>query len=166
MMRLEKPKARCKECGEMIYDNIEPGTEVICSRDVRISAAKIEGLEKRFGKRIMRERVDTEMEKKYKPLGIIRNKEDLELALQFEKEAMDKMSGKALEKAREHMDRIMTGKVLEKVRKRRGISQKTLAIYLGTSADNLCKQEKGHIPLTTKALSFIDDGFEWQNEEN
>lgn len=160
-MKEMKPKAYCKECGKPIFDNIEAGTEVICGICLSKKVAKVESLEKRFEKRIMGMRLDTEKEKKNKPLGVIRNKEDYELALQFEKEAMDRVVGEA----REYMDRIMIGKVLEKARKRRGISQKTLAVYLEVSPGYLCQQEKGLIPLTTKALDFINDGFKWQNKE-
>jgi len=139
-------KAHCSECGQSIYDNVEAGGDILCSTCIAKKVGRVENLEERFGNEIKTGRFSTPMESKYKPMGIIRNKEDYQLAMELEKE--------------EAMDRI-TGKALEKARKRKKLSQKTLAIYLGVSPGNLCQQEKGLIPLTTKALAFINDGFKW-----
>ena len=157
-MKEMKSKATCAECGGVIYDNIEAGAEVVCGTCTAKKVARVEWLERQVGRRVKRERINNPIETKHKwepksyAFGTIRNKDDYELAQVFESERLRRGG--------------VSGEALEKARKRRGISQKTLAVYLRVSPNNLCQQEKGHIPLTIKALDFIDDGFKWQNEEN
>lgn len=150
-MHLQNPKNYCCECMQPIYDNVDKNREVICSDCTQMKIVSIRSLEGEF-KYSIRKFQSKKRKRRKKPLGIIRRKKDYVFASH-------------IQKAKEDKEKI-TNKELVEARKKRGLSQQTLAVYLGCSKHYLSMMEKARKPLNKKALKFIKEGLKIQKSQS
>jgi ribosome-binding protein aMBF1 (putative translation factor) len=148
VMQLEKPKTHCCVCGALIYFNVDPTCDVECGKCTSALVESVNKLEEKFGAEIreFKKRVRKVKKKKQRDesLGIIRNSGEYQYALELEKNRAEKKRAK---KANDE---------LREARKKKGWSQESLSLQLGCSKSFLCQMERGHKPLNSKALEFIE----------
>ena len=153
VMNLEKPKAYCCKCGAPIFFNVDPTRDVVCGRCTSEKVEAVKELEEEFGAEIRELKKRFRKVKKKKQaddaLGIIRNHEEYQYTLEL---AKNKEERKQAKRANDE---------LREARKKKGCSLESLSLYLGCSKSFLCQMEKGRKPLNSKALEFIEEGFNY-----